>query len=247
MWADISTVMWKEVRGLLRQGDSRVRPVLGLLAVAVMIGILMPLQLAREWVDSAWSLMVAFIMPLLLVGVTVPESFAGERERHTLPTLLASRLPDRAILFGKLITAVCYGWAMTLVMLLVSLLVANAVNWQGQFEFYAPLVIVADVLFSLLVCGLVATLGVLISLHSATAQGASQVLVFALLLPIMVIQVAPMLLLTVVPNGQDVIRQALAVDFGLVALVLCGILLLADATLLLAAMARFQRSRLILE
>ncbi len=183
-------------------------------------------------------------MPLLLVGVTVPESFAGERERHTLPTLLASRLPDRAILFGKLATAIIYGWTVTQVILLVSLLVVNVVQREDSFAFYHPVVLVADVLISFLMSGLVASLGVLISLRSATAQGAQQALVFALLVPFMIVQVAPLLLMTAVPDGRAILNQLLAVDFGQVVLALAIVLVVADVVLLFAAMAQFKRAKL---
>jgi ABC-2 type transport system permease protein len=46
-------------------------------------------------------------------------SVAGERERRTLETLLASRLDERAILFGKLLAARAYGWGLTLLSLLL--------------------------------------------------------------------------------------------------------------------------------
>ena len=67
----------------------------------------------------------------------IPESFAGERERHTLGTLLASRLPDHAILLGKVAVAVGYAWVMTLMLLLVSLVVVNVTPWDGQVLLYA--------------------------------------------------------------------------------------------------------------
>ena len=105
MRQDLLTVIWKERQGLLFQrGGGRMRAIWLLFVAIVMIAILLPLQMGEEWLTTAWSLIAALILPLLLVGTAVPESFAGERERHTLPTLLASRLPDRAILFGKLIT-----------------------------------------------------------------------------------------------------------------------------------------------
>jgi hypothetical protein len=117
MLGDIWTVMWKERKGLLRIRGSRTRALLTLLVPVLMIAMVAPLQLGREWVDGAWSLVGAFLIPMILIGITIPESFAGERERHTLETLLASRLPDRAILFGKVGLAVAYGWIMTLLAL----------------------------------------------------------------------------------------------------------------------------------
>ena len=80
----------------------------------LMVAIYMPLQFGEKWVDGAWSLVTCIVIPLILVGIVIPQSFAGERERHTLETLLASRLPDRAIPWGKVLLAVAYGWGMTI-------------------------------------------------------------------------------------------------------------------------------------
>ena len=247
MMTDILTVMWKDRRGLLTQGGSRSRAILTLLVAVVMIAIELPLQMGDEWFGTAWSLIAVFILPLLLVGTAVPESFAGERERHTLPTLLASRLPDRAILFGKLGLAIGYGWVATLILLVVSLIAANLVAWQGHFVFYAPLLAVSDVVISLLMSGLTGSLGVLISLRSATVQGAQQALMGALLIPLMLLQIVPIVLMSVVPDGRAMINQITKVDFATVITAVIVVLALLDIGLFEAARARFKRARLILD
>jgi ABC-2 type transport system permease protein len=247
MFDDIKTVMWKERKGLFRVQGSRARAILTVLVPVVMIAVVMPLQMGREWLDAAWSLLGSILIPFILVGITIPESFAGERERHTLETLLASRLPDRAILFGKVVLAVAYGWGMTLVVLVVSLVTVNLLHWDGRVMFYKPVVALANVAVSLLIASLVANLGVLISLRSATAQGAQQALMSAILIPLMVLQLVPTVMLSVVPNGRKILKQWLSVDFTQVVLVLIAVLLAASLGLLLAAMARFQRSRLTLD
>ncbi|HSQ17143.1 MAG TPA: ABC transporter permease subunit, partial [Anaerolineales bacterium] len=121
MNADIITVIWKESKGLFKQGKSRSKSILVLLTPVLMFGIILPIQFREEWLDMGWSLAIALFTPLILIAPTICESFAGERERHTLETLLASRLPDRAILFGKMIVSIAYGWGMTVFLLLMSL------------------------------------------------------------------------------------------------------------------------------
>ena len=100
MIADIWTVIWKERKSLFRHRGSRLRAVFNLLIPVGLVAIYFPLGEGHNWVSSPVALF-ALIIPMLLVGTTVPDAFAGERERHTLSTLLASRLPDRAVLFGK--------------------------------------------------------------------------------------------------------------------------------------------------
>ena len=78
------------------------------------LAIYLPLQARDAWVNGPIPLVPATLMPVMLVGLTIADSFAGERERHTLPTLLASRLSDRAILIGKIVPSAGLGWAASL-------------------------------------------------------------------------------------------------------------------------------------
>lgn len=63
--------------------------------------------------------------PLVLTLTMVADSFAGERERHALETLLASRLSDRAILLGEAAALTSYGWLFGLVGAIMSIAVAK--------------------------------------------------------------------------------------------------------------------------
>jgi len=245
MKTDIMTVMWKEFKGLFKQGKSRSKSLLVLLTPVFMFGIILPIQFREEWLDMAWSLTIALFTPLVLIAPTICESFAGERERHTLETLLASRLPDRGILFGKMIVSIVYAWGMTVFLLLMSLAVVNIFLWDGKFHFYQMNIFLADLGLSVLFSGLMATLGILISLRSATVQSAQQVLMMALVIPIFGIQAVAFLLPTFLP--MENIREFLArFNYDQILLIFLGVLLLADIGLLLAAMSRFKRSRLIL-
>ena len=101
MTADIQTMIWKESKGLFRRDGNKLRFFFTLLTPLLVIGIFLPWQLGTEWANSFWSLIATTLIPLLIVGLMIPETIAGERERHTLETLLASRLSDRVILFEQ--------------------------------------------------------------------------------------------------------------------------------------------------
>ena len=247
MIADILTVMWKEKKGLLRSQGSRTKAVLGFLIPMVMLGIYLPLQIGRALVEGPWSLLASVFIPMMLVGMMIPESFAGERERHTLETLLASRLTDRAILFGKVAVAVGYAWGITLILLLVSLVMVNVTHWDGQVLFYTPIMVLANVALSLLLADLVASLGVLISLRAATVQEAQQNLMTATLFPLVLLQMIPLLLLNLVPDGKTLlIKIVAAATPAQIVIIVMAVLVVLDLALLGAAMIRFQRARLIL-
>jgi ABC-2 type transport system permease protein len=228
---------------LRTQGSSK-KTLFSIFFPVLMMAIVFPLQMSEEWMGSAWSLVAAFLIPMITVGVVVPQAFAGERERHTLETMLASRLPDRAILFGKLLTAIAAGWGLTLLVMLVSLIPANALSWTGRVRIFDLDVALANVFVSLLISGVMASLGVLVSLRSTTAQGAQQTLIAALMIPLVILQLVPMLFLSVIPGGREILKQVLSINFGHFALVVGGILLVLNVGLLLAAMNRFKRSRL---
>jgi ABC-2 type transport system permease protein len=208
-----------------------------------MVAVYFPLQTGRDWVDSPESLFCV-IFPLVLIGMTIPESFAGERERHTLATLLASRLPDRAILFGKMAVSVAFGWGMTLFALLVSLVtvnVANAVQGDGGFLFYSWRMLMADLGLSLLLAITVSGAGVLISLRSSTVQEAQQILMSAFMIP-------PMILGFIFLAIHDRLGEPPSwLDFTSVILIVVAVLTVLAVTLTAAAIARFQRARLILD
>jgi ABC-2 type transport system permease protein len=245
MFKDILTVMWKESKGLLRYNSSRWKSIVILLAPIALLGIIFPLQFRDGWLTSYWSVIVAVITPLMLIATTISESFAGERERHTLETLLASRLPDRAILLGKLLVSVLFGWGMTLFLLLVSLVVVNILTWDGGMRFYQPEILGIDLTGSFLMSVLVTSLGTLISLRSPTVQSAAQSLMLMLFMPFLLLQAVVFLLPTFLP--AEVVRGYLVkLDFLTIALVVLGIMLIITFGLLLGAFARFKRSKLIL-
>jgi len=162
--------------------------------------------------------------------------------------LLASRLTDRAILFGKVAVAVGYAWGITLMLLLVSLLMVNVIHWDGQVLFYTPIMVLANVAISLLLASLVAGLGVLISLRAATVQEAQQSLMTATLFPLVLLQMIPLLLLNVVPDGKALlIKLVEAANPTQIILFVIAVLVVLDLALLVTAMVRFKRTRLILD
>jgi ABC-2 type transport system permease protein len=245
MKTDILTIMWKERKGLFRVQGRRSQALLTMLS-PVFLAIYMPWSMGPDWVESGMSIALSVIVPFILVGITVPDSFAGERERHTLPTLLASRLPDRAILFGKLATAVIFGWGAMLMVLVLSLVTVNVAHWSGQLLFYDPTILIADLGISFLVAVLTAGLGVLFSLRSSTVQQAQQTLMAVLLLPAMLLQLGGAMLLGS-DSGRARLREVLStLSLEQVVLIVAAVLIVADVAALMAAMARFKRARLIL-
>ncbi|MGB7874960.1 MAG: ABC transporter permease subunit [Anaerolineales bacterium] len=244
MIADILTVAWKELREMLTFGDSRGRNKLSLLVILAIFGVVVPLQSGRDWVTSPVSAMVWAWMPYMWVYSVVADSFAGERERHTLEALLATRLSDRAILFGKLLAALAYGFTLTWAILLVSLVTINVAVREGGLLLFTPLMTVGALVFSILISGLSASIGVLVSLRASSVRQAQQWMSFGMLvlfLPFMFIQFIPRVWLESFGNALiNTNPVQIAVWAAVVVLVI-------QVVLLGIAMRLFQRSKLILD
>ncbi|HSF82704.1 MAG TPA: ABC transporter permease [Anaerolineales bacterium] len=244
MIKDTLTIVKKEWREILLQSPGLRGGRLGLLVFIGVFGIFLPLQSGPEWLSSPANLFIWGWVPFLMVSGVVADSFAGERERHTLETLLASRLSDRSILAGKILAALGYGWGITLVSLLVALLTINIAYGRGELLLFPWKIGLAILLISLLVASLAAGLGVLISLRAATVRQAQQTFslaFFALFIPLF--------LLPMLPEAWRLrLTQALAqANVELIVLVAMLVLLLVDLALFALASARFQRTRLILD
>ena len=245
MIADIFTVASKELREILTfGGDARGRGKLSLLVLVGIFGIFFPLQSGREWVSSPMSIMVWGWMPFLWVSGVVSDLFAGERERHTLEALLATRLSDQAILFGKLLAALIYGFSLTWLVLLSSIVTINIVYGRDGLLFYPLWTTIGALVFSILVSGLSAGIGVLISLRAGSVRQAQQTMsigMLVLFLPFMLIQFIPRAWLEAAGNLLEHV-QPLQVGVGLAI-----ILLVVEVILIALAKRLFQRSKLILD
>jgi ABC-2 type transport system permease protein len=244
MIKDVFIIMWKEWKEIIIQRGSTRGGIISLLIIVIVLGILPPLQWGTSWVKSPFALALAMWIPLMLVSNVVSDSFAGERERHTLETLLASRLSDRAVLFGKLATAISYGWGIALATVVLGLISTNLANTGNGFLIYEPRMGFGIVMSSMLSAGLSAGVGVLVSLRASSVRQAQQTLGLAIMLilfvPIFGIQALS-------PEIQmEILNVFLELDSWRVLSLILIILFGLDVALIGAAMARFQRNKLIL-
>jgi ABC-2 type transport system permease protein len=242
MIADVRAMIWKEFHEL-RQGGGR-----GKYAPFILVliyGVFFPLQTGRSWVDSYQMIGFGLGVSVFMVLSVVADSIAGERERHTLETLLASRLSDRSILVGKIGAVVLYGWGLTIVSLIAGLIVVNLSVGGGHLLLYPTGRAVATVVLTFLLSVLATGIGVLVSLRSSTVRQAQQVLTigWVVLIFLMVFGVQLMSPSTRLRLEHRLSTAQLATVVVIAVLVL-GLL---DVIVLALNAARFQRSRLILD
>jgi ABC-2 type transport system permease protein len=133
---DTYTVMRKELIELLGNRHSS-RGVLVQAAMFVVItGVLLPAAGAAMWSDVHTTAMLYFIFPSVLASSVAADSFAGERERKTLETLLATPLPDHAIFLGKAASAVSFAVIVAFVSLVVAVITINVT--RGSASLFMP-------------------------------------------------------------------------------------------------------------
>ena len=169
--SDILTMMRKEWKDSLFQGGWRswIRP--GILVGIT--GIAWPLAGKAAWMSLSPLQMVVVLWVAFYVTISiVADSIAGERERQTLETLLASRLPDRAIVLGKIIPVVLYGWGVMLVGLLVGASVYNLRYAHGRYLFYPADKLLFTAALGWVFGSFAACAGLLVSLKISTVRQA---------------------------------------------------------------------------
>jgi ABC-2 type transport system permease protein len=231
---DVKTVMWKEWKEIWMGGTrTRVFPFIILLVFGAVI---VPNALRGGTADWSTVLYLLIWLPFLFSANIIADSVAGERERHTLETLLASRLPDRAIVLGKMSVTVLYAWGMALLGSGLALVVANFRS--ATLVVYPADILLGIVGLSLLGAVFVASLGALVSLKAHTSREAQQIIaISSLVIPFGSLLVVPALpsgvLSFIMGGGLDGLMLAVAVT-----------LLVMDAVLTAVALSQFKRVKL---
>jgi ABC-2 type transport system permease protein len=246
MLEDIVTVVRKELKEILQaSAKSRSAGWLRTLVPIGLAGVLLPARSGGDYLTGPGPLFgLAWILPMIGIALTV-DAFAGERERRTLETLLASRLSDEAILLGKLLASVLYGWALMLASLILAVITVNMTHPNGTFQTFSARYGTALVGFGFLMAMLVCSGAVLVSLRASTVRQASQTLGYA----IMAFYFVLIFGFQALSRAQrvDLIRVLTGSQQTNAALIAFAVLAAVDALLLTAAKRRFRRARLILD
>jgi ABC-2 type transport system permease protein len=245
MVSDVATVIWKEWKELIaRSSRSRGETVKTIAVAAVILGIIV--WRATFFVNNLGSLLVpSFVLVQLLSGL-MADSFAGERERHTLETLLASRLSDLAILIGKMVAGVLPVWGLMLFTMGLGTLSAYLRSNGERLPISAGGVGAVLVIY-LLVCCVVSCAAALVSLRASTVRQAMQTLTWSFMIVFFAV-IFTIARLSVSPQWRVTLLRTLAGEHLLRTEIIAGTILSGLALLLFgAARLRFQRARLILD
>jgi ABC-2 type transport system permease protein len=247
MIRDIWTLVRKEIKELIVGCLNRAGSLALVLTLAMVFGVIAPWLIGPDWLDGSLAFLVWIVLPIPLVIAAAAESFAGERERHTLETLLASPLSDQAILAGKIIAAMLYGWLVSLAVLLLGLITVNLAHTGAPVLLYSPALGMGSVGLGLLTSLLTACAGVIVSLRVATVRQAKWTLSLLLVLVGFGFVAIGAVLLHFLPNDLQfrLLTGVSASALPPLLAVLALALMTTDVVLYLTASARFRRTQLL--
>jgi len=242
---DIWTMVWKEWREFRDQLLSLRRGGLSALILALILGVVAPVQLGPEWVQS--KIIVGYwpFLAATMVSSLIADSVAGERERHTLETLLASRLSDSAILIGKIVAAVLYGLGFAVANMLIGLVAVNVAHRESAPILFGAQRFVVTIVLTILASLLMAGIGVFISLRASTVKQAQQAFGIA----IIVLTMGPLLAFNALEyetRTRVALRLAALGETRIEAYAVGGLTVL-SVIVIGAALARFKRGKLVLD
>jgi ABC-2 type transport system permease protein len=245
MMCDIWTVVWKEWQEFRDQLLSLRRGGLSALILALILGVVAPVELGTDWVES--KLIVGYwpFLAATMVSSLIADSVAGERERHTLETLLASRLSDSSILVGKIIAAVIYGVGFAVANIMIGLVAVNVVHRDGGLLLFAPQRFIATITLTVLASLLMAGIGVFISLRASTVKQAQQAFGIA----IIVLTMGPVLLFNALSfeTRERLIARLVSIGETRIEVYAVAGLIVLSVFVIGAALARFKRGKLVLD
>jgi ABC-2 type transport system permease protein len=218
---------------------------LSAVVIVLLLGVVTPLQFGPDWLSS-WVVM--FYFPTLassMASALIVDAIAGERERQTLESLLATRLPDSAILFGKMLAALSYGCAFVAVNALVACLTLNIANPSQVPLLFDPRFGGLLAILTFAACLAQTGIGVFISLRSTTVRQAQQT--FGVIM--LVIFLAPALIFQVLPPERRYAIVTTVRGWGMERIALTAAAALGSIGVAAAMLAwgRFRRGKLALD
>lgn len=168
----IYAVLRKELLEVFGDHHSLRGPLLQAGIVLLLVGLIVPALDESIWSSPAVPVLLFQLFPAVIASMIAADAFAGERERGTLETLLATPLPESAIFIGKTLSAVTFGLSVSLITFFSAAIVAGL-----RFgNFYLTPALLANVIVGAAAASLVtSSIAVVISSYVDVARSAQQV------------------------------------------------------------------------
>lgn len=172
---DFFTVLRKELREIAGERSSRRGGLIQSLVIVGMLGIAGPANAANLWLAASPLAILYFaVLPAVLAATVSSDAFAGERERRTLDTLLATPLSERSLLLGKGAAAVAFALAVTVLALASAVVTVNVVAHPGVLFLPAPRLVAGALVGSLASSSLTTAAAIVLSMRIPVARSVQQ-------------------------------------------------------------------------
>jgi ABC-2 type transport system permease protein len=141
--------------------------------MTAVLGVVIPLATAAFW-QSASPLAITYyaFFPGVSAASIAADAIAGERERRTLETLLATPLAEATILAGKVLAAVLWGLLIAALSLVVGTVVVNA---SAGALLPSPVMVLGALGAAIASASFMGSLAVVVSMLIPAARPAQQV------------------------------------------------------------------------
>ena len=172
---DALAMLQKELREILGERQSRRGGFVQAIIIVGVMGVFYPLAVPAFWSAAHPGAIVYFaFFPGMLAVTVAADAFAGERERKTLETLLASPLGEWAILAGKVGAAVVWALSVTAIAFVCAVVTVNVAGHQPGLFLPAPVLVVGAFAGALASASLLTGVAVMMSMRVAVARSAQQ-------------------------------------------------------------------------
>ena len=191
MIRDSLIVAEKELRELFASRSTRILA-FQIAILGIIFGGFIPYSQGPYWIAETYLLGFHFVfVPFVVTFPFVTDCFAGERERKTLETLLATRLDEKALFLGKSLSVFAFSYIQVLMVVLMGMATINAywrieAGGKGLF-LYSPPALFALFGLSAAMVALATAIGVFVSLRAESVRAAQRitgVINLAILLPL---------------------------------------------------------------
>lgn len=170
--SDVYTVLRKELLELFGHRQSMRGPLLQALLLLVVVGVLVPALDNSIWDNPTAPIVLFALFPAAIASMIAADAFAGERERRTLETLLATPLPEHAMFIGKILCAVTFALLVAVSSLLAAMIVTTI---RFGPTLLAPTILLSTIAGSLAASLFTSSVAVAISSRITVARSAQQI------------------------------------------------------------------------
>ncbi len=171
----VSCMAGKDVMEWLADRDSRRGFAIQAVIFILLIGIFVPWTTPSIWRSPGEVVLLYVVFPSLIASMLSADAFAGEKERHTLESLLATPLTDTELFLDKVAAAVGLSVAVCILAVIAGVLVLLLKALYSPVLLPSVFQCISVIVASFTAALTIAVLAVLVSSRVSVARSAQQI------------------------------------------------------------------------